>query len=237
MVFFLLGLCCEFIDSHLGGGYGTILTPVFLIMGYSPLQIIPCILITEIFTGFISGGIYHKFGYVASKSSIVIFITASVGAILGSSLLISISKFYVSLYIGILVIILGIMMLMNYKIKYSIKSTGLLGVLLGFNKALTGGGFGPVAVAGLSIFGLDSKKAIGTTLLAEGLVCSTALILLLFRNVQILLDILLPLLLGAIIGGVIGSIRAVKYESKAKLQMLVSIFIIILGCFILFKLL
>lgn len=237
ILFFFLGLICEFIDSHLGGGYGTIITPVALMIGYTPLEIVPCILITEIITGILSGLIYHQFGHVESKSSIIIFISASVGAIIGSSLLISISKFYVSLYIGILVTILGFIMLMHFRLReYSLKGTTFLGLLIGFNKALSGGGFGPILVAGLNILGLDPKKAVGTTSLTEGLVCIIALLLLLSRNIQILFSILFSLMFGAILGAIIGSLRTIRYENKTRLQHSVSIFIFVLGISLLLKL-
>jgi len=32
---------CEYLDSTLGMGYGTTLTPVFLLMGFRPMEIIP----------------------------------------------------------------------------------------------------------------------------------------------------------------------------------------------------
>ena len=42
----LLGVCfaCELIDSGLGMGYGTILTPTLLLLGYAPSDIVPTIL-------------------------------------------------------------------------------------------------------------------------------------------------------------------------------------------------
>ena len=45
LVLFFLAFCCEFVDSSLGMGYGTILTPTLLIMGFEPLMVIPAVLL------------------------------------------------------------------------------------------------------------------------------------------------------------------------------------------------
>jgi uncharacterized membrane protein YfcA len=51
-------LLCEFIDSSLGGGYGTILTPLFLLFAIPKTLIVIAILISETITG-ITGPICH----------------------------------------------------------------------------------------------------------------------------------------------------------------------------------
>jgi len=49
-VFILILICfvCELMDSSLGMGYGTTLTPILLAIGYEPLQIVPTILLSGI---------------------------------------------------------------------------------------------------------------------------------------------------------------------------------------------
>ncbi|HRZ87742.1 MAG TPA: sulfite exporter TauE/SafE family protein [bacterium] len=54
----------EFVDSSLGMGYGTILTPVLLLMGYSPLEIVPSVLLSEFATGVVAGFTHHRMGNV-----------------------------------------------------------------------------------------------------------------------------------------------------------------------------
>jgi uncharacterized membrane protein YfcA len=41
----LLALVCEYVDSTLGMGYGTTLTPILLLIGYEPAQIVPSVLL------------------------------------------------------------------------------------------------------------------------------------------------------------------------------------------------
>jgi len=67
---------CEYIDSTLGMGYGTILTPLLLIMGFNPLQVVPAILLSELITGLLAGFTHHKAGNVnfKPKSTNIFFI-------------------------------------------------------------------------------------------------------------------------------------------------------------------
>lgn len=60
----LLAFVGEYIDSTLGMGYGTTLTPVLMIMGFAPLQIVPALLLSELFTGFLAGFTHHAMGNV-----------------------------------------------------------------------------------------------------------------------------------------------------------------------------
>jgi uncharacterized membrane protein YfcA len=58
----LAAACCEFIDSGLGMGYGTTLTPILLLAGYEPLQVVPAILVSELFSGILAGLLHQKAG-------------------------------------------------------------------------------------------------------------------------------------------------------------------------------
>jgi uncharacterized membrane protein YfcA len=51
-------------DSTLGMGYGTTMTPVLMLFGFTPLQIVPAILLSELITGLLSGALHHREGNV-----------------------------------------------------------------------------------------------------------------------------------------------------------------------------
>ena len=51
-----IAFLCEYMDSSLGMGYGTILTPVLMILGFSPLDVVPCLLLSEALSGTFAGG-------------------------------------------------------------------------------------------------------------------------------------------------------------------------------------
>lgn len=57
----------EYVDSALGMGYGTILTPALLLFGFSPLQVVPSVLLSELVTGLLAGFTHHRAGNVDFK--------------------------------------------------------------------------------------------------------------------------------------------------------------------------
>jgi uncharacterized protein len=59
-----LAFFCEYMDSTLGMGYGTTMTPVLMLFGFSPLSIVPVVLLSELITGTLSGFMHHKEGNV-----------------------------------------------------------------------------------------------------------------------------------------------------------------------------
>ncbi len=63
-LFALLAFLCEYIDSAMGGGYGTILVPVLLAFNIDRFLLIPAVLFTEIWTGFGSAALHHYVGNV-----------------------------------------------------------------------------------------------------------------------------------------------------------------------------
>jgi len=62
----LIGLAfwCEYMDATLGMGYGTALTPLLMIMGFSPMQIIPAALFSQLLSGLLAGVLHHSQGNV-----------------------------------------------------------------------------------------------------------------------------------------------------------------------------
>jgi len=63
----LIAFLAEYVDSSLGMGYGTILTPVLLLMGFKPLEVVPAVLLSEFATGLLAGFTHHKLGNVNLK--------------------------------------------------------------------------------------------------------------------------------------------------------------------------
>jgi len=82
-----------------------------------------------------------------------------------------ISKFWQQIYIGTIVISMGVVILLclNRTFRFSWIKIVLLGVAASFNKGLTGGGYGPLVVSGQLLSGVESKNAIGITSMAEGI--------------------------------------------------------------------
>jgi uncharacterized membrane protein YfcA len=60
----LVSLVAEYVDSSIGMGYGTSLTPILLIMGFNPLQIVPAVLLSELVSGVFAAFLHHRSGNV-----------------------------------------------------------------------------------------------------------------------------------------------------------------------------
>ncbi len=58
----LLSFTFEFVDSSLGMGYGTSLTPLLLALGFNPIDIVPAVLISELLTGVLASIFHHRQG-------------------------------------------------------------------------------------------------------------------------------------------------------------------------------
>jgi uncharacterized membrane protein YfcA len=60
----IISLLAEYIDSSLGMGFGTTLSPILLIFGFEPLQIVPAILMSELISGVLAGVLHNRAGNV-----------------------------------------------------------------------------------------------------------------------------------------------------------------------------
>lgn len=253
-ILFGLAFICEFIDSSLGMGYGTTLTPLLILMGYNPLVIIPVILISELFTGGFAAYSHHRIGNVKfdfhrkpgsywfnpisldSRIALVLAICSIVGAIAASLIAISISAFALKLTIGIIVTAMGILILIrrNKSFNFSWKKIVGLGAVAAFNKGLSGGGYGPLVTSGQILSGVKTKSAVAITSMAESFTCLVAIITYIIAGSAIDWRLTLSLLIGAM-ASVPFSTVAVKRMQITKFTLIVGIATVILGVFTLYK--
>lgn len=195
---------CEYIDSTLGMGYGTALTPILLLMGFDPMVVVPSILLSEFATGCTSAFIHQAAGNVrflpkdfswkllyadsrrfglytalnttlprALKVAIIIGGSSLVATVAAVFFAISLPSYFVKLYIGIMILTVGIVIVIRGKRHkpFSWLKITMLGAVASFNKGVSGGGYGPIVTGGQLLTGIDGKSAIAITSLAEGLTC------------------------------------------------------------------
>jgi hypothetical protein len=120
---FLIGIIAfisEYQDSGLGMGYGTALAPILIIMGYHPLKVIPAILISQLATDIAACISHHKCNNVDLKINSrdfkiasVLGLVSSAGVILSVIVALKIPRWLLTLYIGLLVFSMGILILVN----------------------------------------------------------------------------------------------------------------------------
>jgi len=233
-----LAFICEYIDSSLGMGYGTTLTPILLIMGYNPLQIVPAVLLSELITGVGAAFFHHRLknadftiGTVDFKTAFVLAGCSIFGTVAAVFLAISVSMFYVKLYIGVLVFSMGLLILINLNnhFKFSWFKISSLGLLAAFNKGISGGGYGPLVTSGQILSGVRSKNAIGITSLSEGLTCLVGVVVyLIYTNHIIEWDLAPSLILGAVLSVPLAT-YTVKKIKNLRIKLIVGIATLILG--------
>ena len=240
-----MAFICEYIDSSLGMGYGTTLTPILLLMGYNPLQIVPCVLLSELITGLSAAFFHHKFknsnfkfGAIDLKIALVMSGCSIFGTLAAVFVALNLSKFYIKLYIGVLVFAMGVLILATLKrqFKFSWKKISSIGILAAFNKGISGGGYGPLVTSGQILSGVNSKNAIGITSLAEGLTCFVGVFTYLtFTNHTVDWSLSPSLVLGAILSVPLAAFTVKKFKGD-KIRLIVGVATVILGALTLSKL-
>ncbi len=203
---FLAALACEYMDSSLGMGYGTTLTPLLLVAGFEPLQIVPAVLVSELITGLAAGWMHHRDGNVdflrdARARRTVLHLTAlsAGGAIAAVFVAVSISKFLLGVFITAIVLAMGVIILLTRErqVRYRSGSILAVGAIAAFNKGLSGGGYGPLVTAGQVVSGLPAKHAVAITSVAESFTCAIGVAAYLLAGKAIDLNLAVPLVLGA----------------------------------------
>ncbi len=184
LAIFLTALFCEYIDSSLGMGYGTTLTPLLLLAGFEPLQIVPCVLLSEFVTGAMAGLMHHHDGNVdflrdrrARSTTILLSALSVVGAVAAVTLAIQVPKAWLSSIIAVIILSVGVITLATARrrLRYRPGHMGALGAVAAFNKGLSGGGYGPLVTSGQVVSGMSPKQAVAVTSLAESLTCFVGL--------------------------------------------------------------
>jgi len=209
-VLIVMALIMETVDSSLGMMYGTLLSPILIGQGFEPQVVVPAILISQAIGG-ISGTVSHhrfenaNFRGLTRDTKIVLarIIPGLMVVTVGVFAAVNLPKLWLKTYIGILVIVMSTLCLSPIKYKFAWWKHYAIGALAAFNKALTGGGFGPVTSTGGIIGGLEAKVSIATTTFAEVCICSASFIVYLFF-VGVDWTFALSLCIGAFIGGIIG---------------------------------
>lgn len=241
----LLALGCEYVDSTLGMGYGTTLTPILLLAGYGTTQIVPSVLLSEFLTGILAGIFHHGCGNVNLKPGsrpfrvvLVLAVCSLVGTLAAVFLAVNVPGWVLKTYIGVLVLSMGIGILLTIgkTFAFSWKKVIGLGLVAAFNKGLSGGGYGPLVTGGQILAGVDGKGAIGITSLAEGLVCIVGVLAYtLTGNGAVDWELAPSLILGAVLSVPLAALT-VRKAPVQKLRWAIGIAVTALGLFTLIKL-
>ena len=242
LIIAILAFICEYIDASIGMGYGTTLTPLLLIIGIQPLQAVPAVLISQLSSGLVASLLHHKFKNVNfslksidTKVTFVLAMCGIIGAVIAVLVAIRLSSFILRIYIGSMVLTVGILTLTaKVKTNFSWKKILGLGLISSFNKGISGGGYGPVLTCGQVLSGTESKHAVGRTTLAEAVTCLASVLIYIATQVVVYWDIVAPLVIGSTLSTPL-SAYTVKKVKERKLKNLVGYASITLGIITLIK--
>lgn len=257
----VLAFLCEYMDASIGMGYGTTLTPLLLIIGFLPLEVVPAVLLGQLAGGLIGGLAHHRMGNISldfrrdeklikerlrglgylprSLDSKVIFILAVcgvVGVLVGVFSAISIPEVMLRAYIGVMVLGIGVVILIRRSRKSTFSWKGLTGVALlsSFNKGISGGGYGPLVTGGQVISGREAKSSVGSTTLAEAIVCIVGFLGYMLVKGDIFWRLAAATSIGSVIAAPFAALTVRKVNAE-KLKLIIALATIILGTLTLAK--
>jgi len=204
----LASFLCEYFDASLGMGYGTTLTPVLMLVGLSPVDIVPAVLLSQMCAGLTAGFAHHHVGNVqfvrGSRALNVMLVLAAcsvVGTVGAVLVAVNIGEKALKLWIGLLILAIGIAMFIHRRteLRFSWRRITALGLVAAFNKGLSGGGYGPIVTGGQVMAGVDGKNAVAITSLAEGITCAVGLVAVFFARGYTAWPLAIALCTGALL--------------------------------------
>lgn len=186
----LIAAFFEFMDASAGMGFGTALTPLLLVVGFDPKQIVPVVMIQQGAAGLVGAFLHREFENVTWKFSpmsetvklwLIIAGTGvlfNVVAIVGVYKIFMIEKIWIKLYVALLLLMMGGVSLFQAKKDrpYKPGKMVLWAALAGFNKGVGGGGYGPVVTIGGLLAGVPVKSMLAVTAISEGTVSTLAVV-------------------------------------------------------------
>jgi len=237
------GLIMEFIDSALGMMYGTVLSPLLIIMNYNAKEVVPSLLLSQAIGGFIASWRHHRLknadfnsGTADRRIAVTVIWFGVFACLLGVFVSVSVSPKVLNTYIGLLVTVIGLMILLGRSLILTNGKVYLLGFISAFNKALSGGGFGPLVAGGQLVFRNRCEKgAIGSTDFAEAPICLFSFLLWACFKGFPPAALCLPLCAGSAIGGFFGPLWLSRITNRDTLKKSLGVLVLLEGAWVLYK--
>lgn len=261
VVTLLIALLCQYMSISFGMGYGTTLTPLLLILGFSPLQVVPAVLLSQLVGGTIGGLAHHRLGNIEldfrrddnlikgrlrrlgylprSFDSKIIFALAAcgiIGVLVGVLAAVNIAKVAIETYIGAMVLGIGLIILLrrSHKGTFSWRSLIALGLLGAFNKGISGGGYVPLVTGGQIISGRETRSSVASTTVAVAIVCAVGFLSYLLIKGDVYWMLAAATGIGSIIAAPFAALTVKKANTK-KLRLAIGLALTILGALTLAK--
>lgn len=218
LLFGLAGLFAQLVDGSLGMAFGVTATTTLLAAGVAPAMASASIHLAEVGTTLVSGASHWKFNNVDWRTVGILALPGAVGAIFGAYVLVSLSTEFASVWIAVLLSVLGLYVLIRFAFlqlgklitekRPGARFLAPLGLVAGFVDASGGGGWGPIATSTLLSSGrLEPRKVIGSVSAAEFVVALAASIsfLVALSDTGVNYTVVLGLLAGGVIAAPIAA--------------------------------
>ncbi len=212
VVIAVIGVGLSLMDSSMGMGYGTVGSPLLIILGFSSKVVVPAILISQVVAALVASAHHQRLknvNYFNLKGKdvrveILLIVFGLVGATAGVFLSLHLSKEALNLYIGGLVIAMSSLLLIRPAIAFSWLKVTALSLVSAFNKAISGGGYGPVATTGLLVSGNPLKNTVAATIFSVIFINLYSFIVYLSTKSFSAFELSIFLTIGVLIGSQIG---------------------------------
>jgi uncharacterized membrane protein YfcA len=255
VVVVVIALLSQYMSVSMGIGYGTALTPLLLIIGFAPLQVVPAVLLSQLVGAMIGGLAHHRAGNIMldfrrddklikerlrglgylprSIDAKVIFILAAcgvIGVLIGVFTAVNIPRIVVEAYIGAMVLGIGLIILLQRSHKGAFSWRGLiaLGLISAFNKGVSGGGYVPLVAGGQIIGGRETRSSVGSTTVVVAIVCAVGFLSYLLVKGDIYWMLALAASIGSIVAAPFAALTVKKVNTE-KLRFAIGLATILLG--------
>lgn len=210
----LLSFACEYVDSSIGMGYGTTLTPMLLLLGLNPAAVVPAVLVQELISGSANVISHQRLGNVdlrpsgrALRMGALLGVCGLLGGALAARVALNLPADTVKLVTGIIVASMGVAVIGagHLRLRFSWPRAGALGLVAAINKGFMGGGYGPIVSSGQIVTGIAPREAVAITSFAEATTCAGALAGYLTAGTPIPWALAGSLVAGGVVASVMGA--------------------------------
>lgn len=187
-----IAMAFEFMDATAGMGFGTAITPLLLVLGFDPKQIVPVVMVQQGVAGLVGTFLHKEYGNVEwsfkpMSETIKLWFYIALPGMLAVAISVSavyaifkVAKVWITLYVCVLLLAMGAISLYQgisqRERKYRPKMMIFFATLAGFNKGVGGGGYGPVVTIGGLMSGVPAKSMMAVTAISEGTVSTFSII-------------------------------------------------------------
>ena len=232
-----------YVDTCVGGGHGTVLTPILILLGFAAAMVVPAVLLSEICIGIVAtilnqrvGNIRLSHGEQHRRVLLVLAVCSLVGSFIAVTVAVHAPTKWVNAWIGLIIMAVSVLLLARRGIsrELSMRRIAVLGTIAAFNKGLSGGGYGPLLTGGQLLSGVSEKGAVSITPPARGLTGLISVTLYFAAKGHLELNLAAPLVIGSVLA-MPAAVSTVAWIEAGLLRKGITIITLVLGVLLVIK--